>query len=87
MLFLAGRGARPETTGSKANQVNKQIRRSYNENFKIMVINEAEGSNNLRAAKKFHVAESNVRRWRKEKDRLRDANHMRKAFRGPKKGR
>ena len=76
-----------ETSGSKVGQVNKQQRRSYDANFKIMVVNKAESSNNCQAAKTFGVTECNVRRWRAEKQRLKDANSQRKSFRGPQSGR
>ena len=44
-----------------------------------MVVNKAESSNNCQAAKKFGVTESNVRRWRAPKQRLKDANSQRKS--------
>ena len=81
------RSDRPEQSGSKAGQVNKQQRRSYDANFKVMVINAAESTNNCQAAKKYGVTESHVRKWRAQKERLKNANSMRKAFRGPKSGR
>lgn len=52
-----------------------------------MVINEAESSNNCKAAVKYGVTECNVRRWRAQKDRLKNAHSRRKAFRGPQSGR
>ena len=76
-----------EQSGSKVGQVNKQQRRSYDANVKIMVINEAESSNNCRAAKRYDVTECNVRRWRAQKDRLKNANSQRKAYHGPQSGR
>ena len=51
-----------------------------------MVVNNAE-STNCQAAKKFGVTECNIRRWRAEKQRLKDANSQRKSFRGPQSGR
>uniref|UniRef100_A0A672IHH5 HTH CENPB-type domain-containing protein n=1 Tax=Salarias fasciatus TaxID=181472 RepID=A0A672IHH5_SALFA len=59
-------------------------RRSYDTNFKLMVINAAESSNNCQAAKRYGVAERLVRYWRAQKKRLQNASAMRKAFRGPK---
>ncbi|KAJ8412579.1 hypothetical protein AAFF_G00129150 [Aldrovandia affinis] len=76
-----------EQSGSKVGQVNKQQRRSYDANFKMMVINEAESSNNCRAAKKYDITECNVRRWRAQKDHLKNANSQRKANRGLQSGR
>uniref|UniRef100_A0A674NL54 HTH CENPB-type domain-containing protein n=1 Tax=Takifugu rubripes TaxID=31033 RepID=A0A674NL54_TAKRU len=76
-----------EKSGSKIGQVNRQLRRSYDANFKMMVINEAESSNNCKAAVKYGVTECNVRRWRAQKDGLKNAHSQRKAFRGPQSGR
>ncbi|KAM3612363.1 uncharacterized protein V6R79_007521 [Siganus canaliculatus] len=75
-----------EKSGSKIGQVNRQLRRSYDVNFKMMVINEAESSNNCKAAVKYGVTKCNVRRWRAPKDRLKNAHSQRKAFRGPQSG-
>lgn len=74
-----------ENEGSR--QTKQGLRRSYDAAFKIMVINEAETSNNCQAAKKYGVTECHVRKWRAQKDNLRNANSQRKAFRGPKSGR
>uniref|UniRef100_A0A3Q3FBL7 HTH CENPB-type domain-containing protein n=1 Tax=Labrus bergylta TaxID=56723 RepID=A0A3Q3FBL7_9LABR len=71
-----------EKSGSKVGQVNQQQRRSYDANFKIMVVNSAESSNNCQAAKKYGVTECNVRRWRAQKERLKDANSQRKSSAG-----
>jgi hypothetical protein len=68
-----------ETSGSKVGQVNQQQWRSYDVHFKIMVVNKAESSNNCQAAKKFGVTEGHVRRWRAQKQRLKDANSQRKS--------
>uniref|UniRef100_A0A3Q1GUX3 Pogo transposable element derived with KRAB domain n=1 Tax=Acanthochromis polyacanthus TaxID=80966 RepID=A0A3Q1GUX3_9TELE len=76
-----------EKRGSTAGQVSKQQRRSYDANFKLMVINAAESANNCQAAKKYGVTECHVRQWQAQKQRLKNANTMRKAFRGPKSGR
>lgn len=76
-----------ERSGSKSGQINQMLRRNYDANFKMMVVNAAESSNNCQAARKFGVTECNVRRWRAQKDRLRNANSQRKAFRGPQSGR
>ena len=78
---------RAEQSGSRVGQVNSHLRRSYDANFKIMVVNAAEASNNCQAAKKYGVTECNVRRWRVQKDRLRNADSKRKAYRGPQSGR
>ena len=74
-----------EKSGSKVVQVNQQLRRSYDVNFKMTVINES--SNNYKAAVKYGVTECNVRRWRAQKDQLKNAPSQRKAFRGPQSGR
>uniref|UniRef100_A0A8C4T4I5 DDE-1 domain-containing protein n=1 Tax=Erpetoichthys calabaricus TaxID=27687 RepID=A0A8C4T4I5_ERPCA len=47
-------------------QINKGTRRTYDMNFKIMVANEAERMNNMRASRKYGVPEVNVRLWRKD---------------------
>lgn len=75
-----------EKKGSSSKQINKGLRRSYDANFKIMVCNEAERTNNCAAARKYTVDEKNIRRWRNEKEVLKIACSTRKAFRGPKKG-
>ncbi|QQP49044.1 Pogo ele1 orf1-h 1e-40-j 4, partial [Caligus rogercresseyi] len=70
-------------------QRNKKWRRqetSYDANFKILVVNEAESSNNCRGATKYGVTECNVRRWRAQKERLKNANSQRISFRGPQRG-
>lgn len=76
-----------EQRGTSARQINSGCRRSYDANFKVLVVNEAVRTNNCAAARKYSITENNVRRWRKDYDRLRSANSTRKAFRGPKKGR
>ena len=83
----AGRNDPVEKSASKVGQVNKHVRRSYDANFKIMVVNEAERTNNVRAGKKFDVTECNVRRWRSQKNELKNAHSQRKGFRGPQTGR
>ncbi|XP_013788056.1 uncharacterized protein LOC106471975 isoform X2 [Limulus polyphemus] len=76
-----------ERQGTRKCQINKGLRRSYDANLKIMVVHEAEKTNNCTAARKFGVTENNVRRWRKQKTQLLNAHSTRKAFRGPKNGR
>ena len=44
-----------EQSGSKVGQVNRHLRWSYDANFKIMVVNAAEASNNCQPAKKYGV--------------------------------
>ena len=51
-----------EQSGSKVGQVNRHLRRSYDANFTIMVVNAADVSNNSQVAKKYGVTECNVRR-------------------------
>uniref|UniRef100_A0A8C9ZJZ3 Pogo transposable element derived with KRAB domain n=1 Tax=Sander lucioperca TaxID=283035 RepID=A0A8C9ZJZ3_SANLU len=75
-----------EKSASKVGQINQHVQNSYDANFKLMVVNEAESSNNCKAAKKFGVTECNVRRWRAQKERLKNTNSQRKAFRGPQSG-
>jgi transposase-like protein len=75
-----------ERKGATASQIPKSMRWSYDANFKLMVIRHAEETNNCATARKFGVAEPNVRRWRKQKELLKGANSTRKAFRGPKHG-
>uniref|UniRef100_A0A3B3R247 HTH CENPB-type domain-containing protein n=1 Tax=Paramormyrops kingsleyae TaxID=1676925 RepID=A0A3B3R247_9TELE len=59
----------------------------YDSNFKIIVVNAAESSSNSQAARKYEVTECNVRQWRAQKERLKNANSQRKSFRGPQCGR
>jgi hypothetical protein len=75
-----------ERKGAMASLIPKSMRWSYYTNFKLMVIKHAEESNNCATARKFRVAEPNVRRWRKQKELLKGAHSTRKAFRGPKHG-
>uniref|UniRef100_A0A672HN09 HTH CENPB-type domain-containing protein n=1 Tax=Salarias fasciatus TaxID=181472 RepID=A0A672HN09_SALFA len=84
--YLMKNGGSSGAKGLNAGQLSKQQRRSYDANFKLMVINAAEASNNCQAAKRYGVAECRVRYWRAQKERLQNANTMRKAFRGPKSG-
>jgi len=65
-----------EQSGSKVRQVNKQERRPYDANSKIMVINQAESSNNCRAAKKYGVTECDVKRWQAQRKRLQNVNSL-----------
>ncbi len=69
-----------EKSASKVGQVNKNQRRSYDANFKLMVVNEAERTNNVRAGKKYDVTKCNVRRWRSQKDELKNAHSQRRAI-------
>jgi transposase-like protein len=79
-------GDRFERIGAMASQIPKSVRWSCNANFKLMVIKREEETNNCATARKFGVAEPNVRRWRKQKELLKGASSTRKAFRGPKHG-
>ncbi|KAG8238595.1 hypothetical protein J437_LFUL014623 [Ladona fulva] len=76
-----------EKKGSSKSQINKGTRRTYDMNFRIMVANEAERTNNLRASRKYGVSEVNIRLWRKDLRKYKNANSSRKSFSGPKKGR
>jgi transposase-like protein len=67
-------GDRFERKGAVASQIPKSVHWSYDANFKLMVIKHAEETNNCATARKFGVAEPNVRRWRKQKELLKEAN-------------
>jgi hypothetical protein len=69
-----------------ASQIPKSMSWSYNTNFKLMVLKHAKEANNCATARKFGVAELNVRHWRKQKELLKGANSTRKAFYGSKHG-
>jgi transposase-like protein len=75
-----------ERKGAMASQIPKSMRWSYDANSKLMVIKHAEETNNCATARKFGVTEPNVRCWRKQKELLKGANSIRKAFHGPKHG-
>jgi transposase-like protein len=60
-----------------ATRVQNAIRRSYDAKFKVTVINYAEKKNNCSAARKFGVAEVNLRRWREQKQKLQNAKCIR----------
>ena len=59
-----------EQSGSEVGQVYRHLRRSYDANFRVMVVNAAEASNNCQPGKKYGVKECNVPRWRVQKDYL-----------------
>jgi transposase-like protein len=63
-----------ERKGAMASQIPKSVCRSYDANFKLMVIKHAEETNNCAMAQKFGVEEPNVRHWRKQKELLKGAN-------------
>lgn len=63
----------------------KRSRVSYQASFKLKVVKAAEETNNLEAARKFSVDESNVRRWRKD-TLLESEPKAKRARRGPKTG-
>jgi transposase-like protein len=79
-------GDRFERKGAVVSQIPKSMRCSYDANFKLMVLTNVEETNNCTTARKFGVAEPNVRCWRKQKELLKGANSTRKAFCGPKHG-
>ena len=60
--------------------------RIYDANFKLMVIREAEATNNCMAGRKFGISEVNIRKWWQMKEKLRNVNSSRKSFSGPKEG-
>ena len=74
-------------SGTMNSQISSGSRRSYDVNFKLMVIREAEATNNCAAGRKFGIPEVNIRKWRQIKEKLRNTNPSRKSFSGPKKGR
>lgn len=76
-----------ERRGTSSCYVSRNRRVYHDANFKLIVIRHAESTNNSVAAQHYGVSEANVRRWRKMKDRLKNANSTRKAFSGPKHGR
>jgi hypothetical protein len=76
-----------EKRGSTNSQISSDSRRRYDANFKIMVINRTQVTNNCAAGRKLDVTEANVRRWRQMKWKLRNAISSRKSFIGPKTGR
>lgn len=63
--------------------MNKGIR-TYNMNFKVMVVNK--GSNNLRSSRKYGVPEVNIRLQRKDLRKYKNANFSIKSVSGPRKG-
>ncbi|KAM8924010.1 LOW QUALITY PROTEIN: uncharacterized protein RCH25_008770 [Pelodytes ibericus] len=79
--------ASPVRQEIRKSKFNKGIRSCYDANFKIMVINAAEETNNSAAGMKYGVTESSVRRWLAQKTELMNAHSTRKSFRGPKVGR
>ena len=57
-------------------------RQSFTAAFKLKVIQVAEAEGNRAAARKYDIAESNVRRWRADKENLNEAPKQQKARRG-----
>ena len=72
-----------ETKGMQSNQI-KRI--PYDANYKLIVIQHAEKTFNRKATRKFDIDESCIRRWRKQKERLLNANTARPAFTEPQVG-
>ena len=56
-------------------------RRSYTAVFKLQVISYAEEHGNRAAGRKFDVDESNVRKWRRNKEDIKKMSSMKKARR------
>lgn len=75
-----------ESRGTQKRQKNKGIRRSFDANFKRMVIKYVKENSSPAAQKKFGISEKNVRDWLKSEKRLKNACSQRKSFRGPKTG-
>lgn len=59
-------------------------RRAYQAGFKLMAISHAVVHGNRATAREFDIAETMVRRWRKQEDDLRKAKTTRQSFRGNK---
>lgn len=59
-------------------------RRAYQAGFKLMAIRHALEHGNRASAREFHVAESMVRKWRKQEPELRQVSQSRRSFRGNK---
>lgn len=59
-------------------------RRAYQAGFKLQAIGHAVVHGNRAAAREFNIAETMVRRWRKQEDDLRRAKATRQSFRGNK---
>ena len=57
-------------------------RRSYTAVFKLQVISYAEEHGDRAAGRKFDVDESNVRKWRRNKEDIKKMPSMKKARRG-----
>jgi hypothetical protein len=83
---IMGRGNDFVEKHGSSSQISSGLRR-YDANFKMMVVNHAEVTNNCVAGWKFDVTEAKVRRWRQMKEKLRNANSSRKSFSRPKTGR
>ena len=60
-----------ETKGTQSDQIK---RNPYDVNYKLTVIQYVEKTCNREAARKFDIDESCIRRWRKQKERLLNAN-------------
>ena len=58
--------------------------RSYTAVFKLQVISYAKEHGNRAAGRKFDVDESNVRKWRRNKEDIKKMPSMKKARRGKK---
>lgn len=77
---------RVESRASQTNRISKKVCHSYDANFKLMVVREAENTNNCRAALKYGILEKNVCDWGKMKQKLKSTCSTRRSFRGPESG-
>jgi transposase-like protein len=59
---------------STISQLSFGLRRSYNTNFKLRVINHAEATNICEVGRKFGLTKGSIHRWRHIKDKLGNAN-------------
>jgi hypothetical protein len=60
--------------------------RSYDANFKLMVMNHTEDKSNSAAGKKYGVTKCNIHRWQRMKGKLRNENSIWKTVAEPRKG-
>ncbi|KAE8737972.1 hypothetical protein FOCC_FOCC016555 [Frankliniella occidentalis] len=74
-----------EKRGTSSVQVNQFKRRSFDANFKKIVVKYARENTIKAAARKYDVEPKSVRLWLTQEEDLKCCLSSRKAFRGPKK--
>ena len=62
----------------------KKSVKKFTAKFKLQVVAVAEETNNVQAANRFDIGESNVRNWRKQKEKLKKTPSYKYALRGSK---